>query len=156
MIIHNLIVVQDHVARCYPSDPDSWDLVMDRLKELLTSADMKRLKQYCDKRNRRFHRGDKSLYEEWKWRFTGEAVYHKIFTGLSGEERPEMSETGYDSDNLDPGMFDGFENSGEDYFLAYHQWNAFEKWLTVHPECAAHVSAFKVSHLLYLSSNECS
>ena len=123
---------------------------MGRLRGLLVSEDMKRLKKYCDKRDRRFHCDDGSLYEKWKWSFTGEAVYCKIFTRWSGEERPEMFESGHDSDNFDPGMFDGPDNSGKDYFLAYHQWNAFEKWLTRHPECAAKVWAFKVCLLFFI------
>jgi hypothetical protein len=154
-IISNLVTVQDHVGKCYPSDPISWNEVMSKLQELVTSDDMKRLKKYCDRGDRRFQWLDYSVYKKWKRSFTGEPEYCKIFTGLSGEEKPESIEYGYDSDNFDPEMFDeeGIENSGKEYFLAYHQWNAFEKWLTQHPECAAQVKDFKVSQrLLYYAT----
>ena len=117
---------------------------MDGLSALLAAEDMKRLQKYCNKSDRRFHAGDSSLYEDWKGSFVGDAEYLKIFTGFSGEEGPEIIGSGYSSDNFYPRMHDGPDNSGQEFYLAFHQWNAFEKWLTKHPECAASVRAFKV------------
>jgi hypothetical protein len=63
------------------------------------------------------------IYESWKGAFVGEKKYHMIWYGISGLHDYEREET-------DP--FDCLEvddNSGREYFEAFHQWNAYKTWL---------------------------
>ena len=50
-------------------------------------------------------------------------------------------------------MFQRFErdddNTGAEFYQAYHQWNAFQGWLTNHPAALENFNPFKVSVINY-------
>ena len=83
-------------------------------------------------------------YEAWIQAFSGENLYNLIHYGVSGGEDWEPEEE-------DP--FSCFErdddNTGAEYFLAYHQWNASQARLTNHPTALVNCCQFKGSVIVW-------
>ena len=86
---------------------------------------MKRLKAYCEdiRYDKYLGDDDSEIYDSWSRAFRGENLYYLIHYGISGRDDWEPEEE-------DP--FRCFErddiNTGFEYYLAYHQWNAFQGW----------------------------
>jgi hypothetical protein len=74
----------------------------------------------------------------------GKGLYYLICYGISGREdcEPEAEEPYYY----------GFEreedNTGYEYYLAYHQWNAFQGWLSNHSKARESFNQFEVSVMI--------
>ena len=121
---------KEHAMESYPSDPVGWGMAIDLLRELATEEDVKRLSEYCADTKYDTYLGDDNsdIFESWVEAFVGEIKYYLIPYGISGRFEWEREEE-------DP--FRRFEwddnNTGVEYYQAYHQWNAFRGWLTNHP-----------------------
>ncbi len=81
--------------------------------------------------------------------FRGERLYYLIRYGISGHEdwEPEVEEPyyyGFDREE---------DNTGYKYYLAYHQWNAFQGWLSNHSEAHESFNQFEVSAMIDLDPN---
>ncbi len=106
----------------------------------------KRLNAYCknDKYNEYLGDDDPDVYKSWSRAFQGERLYYLIRYGISGREDwvPEAEELYYY----------GFEreedNTGYEYYLAYHQRNAFQGWLSNHSKAREIFNQFKVSVMI--------
>ena len=126
----------------YPANAEGWRTAIQLLRELATEKDVKRLNAYCeDSRYNKYLGGDDSeIYETWIRAFRGENLYYLISYGISGHEDWEPEEE-------DP--FYHFKRDGDNtrfkYYLTYHQWNAFQGWLTNHPAARENFHQFKVS-----------
>jgi hypothetical protein len=93
---------------------------------LVTEEDLKRFAKYCNKGSRHFDSTrEYYIFESWKDAFIGENKYHMIQYGISGL---------YDYEKEESNPFDCFkvdDNSGREYFVAFHQWNAYKAWLSL-------------------------
>ncbi len=101
---------------------------------------------YCKNNKYNTYLGDDDLeiYESWSRAFRGERLYYLIRYGINGCEdwEPEAEEPYYNG-------FDREEdNTGYEYYLAYHQWNAFQGWLSNHSEARESFNQFKVSAMI--------
>ena len=142
---------KEHAMERYPSNPIGWGVAIDLLRELAKEEDVKRLSVYCvDNKCDRYLGGDDlEIFESWVGAFVGENTYYLICYGISGRFDWEPEEE-------DP--FQHFErdddNTGLEYYQAYHQWNAFCGWLTNHPAALENFNPFVVSimnkpHFIY-------
>ncbi len=93
------------------------------------------------------------------WRFTNIGVvrfevsvyifcgrlYYLICYGISGREdwEPEAVEPYYKGSDREE------DNTGYEYYLVYHQWNAFQGWLANHSEACESFSQFEVSAMIH-------
>ena len=73
-----------------------------------------------------------------------ERLYYLICYGISGCEdwEPEAEEPYY------YGVDREEDNTGYEYYLAYHQWNAFQGWLLNHSEACESFNQFEVSAMI--------
>jgi hypothetical protein len=108
--------------------------------------DIKRLNTYCEKNkyNKYLEDDDSEIYKSWSRAFQGEHLYYLIRYGISGHEdwEPEAEEPyyyGFDREE---------DNTGYKYYLAYHQWNAFQGWLSNHSEARESFNQFEVSAMI--------
>jgi hypothetical protein len=77
------------------------------------------------------------LYEHWQSSFIEHPAYIWIRNGVEGhEEDKEDNNKSWGGSNNTKG--------GCEYFLAYHQWITYFKWLQFHPEEASKYCQFKV------------
>ena len=117
------------------------------LHELATEKDVERLNTYCEnnKYNKYLGDDDSEIYKSWSRAFQGERLYYLIRYGISGREdwEPEAEEPYYY----------GFEreedNTGYEYYLAYHQWNAFQGWLANHSKAREIFNQYEVSAMIH-------
>ncbi len=109
---------------------------------LLTRRDLGRLAVLCNESYDAVE-GEYYLYENWQFSFLGCPTYIRIRNGVEGhEEHKESNYVGSD----DESWGDGIEvTGGREYFLAYHQWIAYFKWLQFRPEEAARYRQSEVS-----------
>ena len=130
--------------KCYPSDPVGWGMPIDLLRELATEEDVKRLIEYCADTKYGKNLGDvnSEIFKSCVGAFVGEIKYYLIRYGISGRFEWEREEE-------DP--FRRFErddnNTGVEYYQAYHQWNAFCGWLKNHPAARENFNQVKVSFI---------
>ena len=112
-----------HAMDCYPANAEGWGTAIQLLQELATEKDVKRLNAYCKniKYNKYLGDDDSEIYETWSRAFRGACLYYLIRYGISGHEdrEPEAEEPYYRFDRDE-------DNTGYEYYLAYHQWNAFQ------------------------------
>ena len=127
----------------HPGNAKGWGTAIGILHELAMVKDVKRLNAYCknDKYNEYLGNDDSEVYGSWSRAFRGERVYYLIRYGISGREDWEPE--------ADRPYYHGFEreedNTGYEFYLAYHQWNAFQGWLSNHSEARESFNQFKVS-----------
>jgi hypothetical protein len=95
-------------------------MAIDLLRELATEEDVKRLSKYCLDAKYKMYLGDDNLVESWVAAFVGEIKYYLIRYGISGRFEWEREEKDpfrhFDRDD---------DNTGVEYYQAYHQWNTF-------------------------------
>jgi hypothetical protein len=112
---------------------------------LVTEKDVKRLNAYCENNKYDKYLGgdDSEIYKTWSPAFRGECLYYLIRYGISGHEEwePEAEEPYYCFDRDE-------DNTGYEYYLVYHQWNAFQGWLVNHSEAGENFYQFKVSNMI--------
>ncbi len=83
---------------------------------------------------------DSKIFESWFAAFVGEIKYYLIRYGISGRfEWEREEEDPFRCFNRDD------NNTGVEYYQAYHQWNAFRGWLTSHPDARESFNQFEVS-----------
>jgi hypothetical protein len=117
-------------------------MAIDLLHELATEEDVRRLNKYCSdvKYNRYLGDNDSEIFGSWAAAFIYEIKYYLIRYGISGrfewERKKEDPFRCLDRDD---------DNTGVEYYRAYHQWNAFCGWLTNHPEARESFNQFEVS-----------
>ena len=115
---------------CYPANAEGWGTAIQLVHGLATEKDVKRLSAYCE--NSRYDKylgnDNSEIYETWIRAFQGENIYYLIRYGISVHEdwEPEEEESFYCFERDE-------DNTGYEYYLAYHQWNAFQGWLANHP-----------------------
>ena len=111
---------------------------------IVGKGDLERLTKYCNKENRHFEcTCDYYIYKSWKGAFVGENTYHIIQYGISGLHDYEREESNpYDCFEVD-------DNSGRDYFEAFHQWNAYKAWLLLFPTEEEQFLWFEVCFCLF-------
>ena len=116
----------------YPANAEGWGTAIQLLHELATEKDVKRLNTYCknNKYNKYLGDDDLKIYKSRSCVFQCEHLYYLIRYGISGSEdwEPEAEEPyyyGFDSEE---------DNTWYEYYLAYHQWNALQGWLSNHSE----------------------
>ncbi len=131
---------------CYPANAEGWGTTIQLLHELARENDIKRLNTYCkkDKYNKYLGDDDSEIYESQSRAFQGERLYYLIRYGISGHEdwEPEVEEPYYYG-------FDREEDiTGYEYYLAYHQWNAFQGWLLNHSKAREIFNQFEVSAMI--------
>ena len=106
----------------YPSDPAGLGMAIDLLRELAMEEDVKRLSKYCldTKYDKYLGDNDLEIFESWVAAFVGEIKYYLIHYGISRRFELECEEEDpfrhFDRDD---------DNTGVEYYHAYHQWNAF-------------------------------
>ena len=80
------------------------------------------------------------IFESSVAAFVGEIKYYLIRYGISGRFEWEREEEDpfrrFDRDD---------DNTGVEYYQAYHQWNTFCGWLASHPEARENFNQFEVS-----------
>ncbi len=87
--------------------------------------------------------GEYYLYKNWQFLFLGPPAYIWIRNGVEGHEEDE--ESNYVGSN-DGSWGGGIKSTGGcKYYLAYHQWIAYLKWLQFRLEDAARYRQFEVS-----------
>ena len=86
---------------------------------------------------------DTEIYETWSRAFQCEHLYYLIGYGISGGEdwEPEAEELYYRFDRDE-------DNTGYEYYLAYHQRNAFQGWLANHSKARENFNQFEVSTMI--------
>ncbi len=129
----------------YPANAKGWGNVIQLLHELAMEKDVKRLNAYCENNKYDKYLGDddQEIYKTWSCAFRGGHLYYLIRYGISGREdwEPEAEEPYY--------RFDGDEdNTGYEYYLVYHQWNAFQGWLANHSKARENFNQFEVSDMI--------
>ncbi len=137
---------KEHAVDCYPAYAKKWGTAIQLLHELATEKDVERLNTYCEnnKYNEYLGDGHSEIYESWSRAFQSERLYYRIRYGNSGHEdwEPEAEEPyyyGFDREE---------DNIGYEYYLAYHQWNAFQGWLVNHSEARESFNQFEVSTMI--------
>ena len=127
---------------CYPANAEGWEMAIQMLHELAAEKDIKRLNAYFEKNRYDKYLGDddSQIYKTWRRAFQGESLYYLIHYGISGCEdwEPEAEEPFYRFDRDE-------DNTGYEYYLAYHQWNAFQGWLANHSKARENFNQFEVS-----------
>jgi hypothetical protein len=134
---------------CFPANPTGWDGVIHLLPELLTKRNLKRLVNYCNAGNKHFEcNWDYQILVHWKSTYVGLIKYRKILYGVNSLFKHKKDEEEEESDYLD--------DTGGEYFLAFHQWNAYKEWLSFHPAEEESFCRFEVcSHLFNCESIVC-
>ena len=97
-------------------------MAIDFLCELAMEKDMKRLSKYCSDTKYKKYLGDddSEIFESWVAAFVGEIKYYLIRYGISGcFEWEREEEDPFRCFNRDD------DNTGVEYYQAYHQWNTF-------------------------------
>ena len=129
----------------YPANAEGWGTAIQLLHELATEKDVKRLNAYCknNKYDKYLEDDDLEIQETWSRAFRGELLYYLICYGISGHEEwePEAEEPYYLLDRDE-------DNTGYEYYLAYHQWNTFQGWLANHSKTRENVNQFEVSTMI--------
>jgi hypothetical protein len=137
---------KEHAMDRYPANAKGWGTAIQLLHELATEKDVERLNTYCEnnKYNKYLGDDDSEIYESWSRAFQGEHLYYLIRYGISGREdwEPEVGEPYY------YGFGREEDNTGYEYYLAYHHWNAFQGWLANHSEACESFNQFKVSAMI--------
>ncbi len=137
-----LIHVVDHANERFQANCSGWRDVISRANHLLTRRDLGGFAVLC---NQSFDavEGECYLYKNWQFLFLGPPTYIQIRNGVEGHEEDE--ESNYVGSNN--GSWGGSVEStgGHKYFLAYHQWIAYLKWLQFCLEEAARYHQFEVS-----------
>ncbi len=137
---------KEHVMERYPENAEGWGTAIRIFHELATVKDVKRLNAYCKNNKYNEYLGDDDLkvYQSWSRAFQGERLYYLIHYGISGFEdwEPEAEEPYY------YGFKREEDNTGYEYYLAYHQWNAFQGWLSNHSKAREIFNQFKVSVMI--------
>ncbi len=145
VIMQALVNTKEHAMECYSSDPTGWGMAINLLRELAMEEDVRRLSEYCSdpKYNRYLGDEDSEIFKSWVAAFVGEIKYYLIRYGISGHFEWEREEE-------DPfRCFDReYDNTGVEYYQAYHQWNAFHGWLTNHPAARESFNQFEVSSFI--------
>ena len=136
----------------YPTNTKGWGTAIQLLHELATEKDVKRLNAYCknNKYDKYLGDDDSEIYETWSRAFRGERLYYLIRYGISGHEEwePEAEEQYYCFDRDE-------DNTGYGFYLAYHQWNAFQGWLVNHSKAHKNFNQFEVSTMINRNPNSC-
>ncbi len=103
---------------------------------LLTHHDLHRFRSLCNDGYDAVQ-GNYYLYKHWQSLFVGRPAYIWIRNGVEGHEEDEKS---------NGKSWGGSNNTkgGREYFLAYHQWIAYFKWLQFYPEEASRYQQLKV------------
>ncbi len=131
----------DHANECFGADHSGWRDVISSANDLLTRHDLERFVALCNDGYDAMEVGY-YLYKNWQFLFLGRPTYIRIRNGVEGHE--EDKESDYIGSNNES-WGGSTESTGErEYFLAYHQWIAYFKWLQFHPQEAARYLQFEV------------
>ena len=125
----------------YPANAKGWGSAIHLLHGLAMEKDVKRLNAYCEsnKYNKYLEDDDSENFESWSCAFQGERLYYLIGYGVSGHEDWEPDYYGFDREE---------DNTGYAYYLAYHQWNTFQGWLSNHSEARESFNQFEASAMI--------
>ncbi len=136
---------KEHAMDHYPTNAKGWGTAIQLLHKLDTEKDVKRLNAYCkiNKYDKYLGDDDSEIYESWSRAFRDERLYCLIRYGISGREdwEPEAEEPYYRFDREE-------DKTGYKYYLAYHQWNAFQGGLANHSEARESFNQFEVSAMI--------
>ncbi len=140
-----IVRTKEHAMDRYPTNAEWWRTAIQLLHELVTEKDVKRLNAYCENNKYDKYLGDydSEIYKTWSRAFRGECLYYLIRYGISGHEEwePEAEEPYYHFDRDE-------DNTKYEYYLANHQWNAFQGCLANHSEAHESFNQFKVSTMI--------
>ncbi len=127
----------------YPTNAEGWGTAIQLVHESATEKDIKRLNAYCKNNDKYLGDDDLEINKTWICAFQGERLYYLIRYGISGREdwEPEVEEPYYCFDRDE-------DNTRYKYYLAYHQWNAFQEWLANHSEAHKNFNRFEVSAMI--------
>jgi hypothetical protein len=135
-----LVLIVDHVNKCFEADCLGWRNVTSSANYLLTHRDPGRSAALCNEGYDAVE-GEYFLYKNWQFLFLGGPTYIRIRNEVMGYKEVEGSNN-VGSDNESWGG--SISTGGCKYFLAYHQWISFFEWLQFCPEEAARYRQFKV------------
>ena len=130
------------------ANPEGWGEAINLIHNLVTKQDVKMLAHYCKSGSDKYFQSDSdyNLCKNWKSAFRGESKYYQIRYGISGRKSWKREESN---------PFDPFErednNTGGENFLAFHQWNGYQAWLSLHPTEYENFHWFKVSVYLLIT-----
>ncbi len=136
-----LVYIVDHANECFEANCLGWRDVISHANHLLTRRDLGRFAALCNEGYDAVE-GEYYLYKNWQFLFLGCPTYIRIRNGVEGHKEVEGSNYVGSDDESYSGSIES--TGGCKYFLAYHQWIAFFKWLQFHPEEAARYHQFKV------------
>jgi hypothetical protein len=136
-----LVHVVDHTSKHFEADCLGWRDVISSAHNLHTCHDLERFAAMCNNGHESVE-GEYYLYKNWQSSFLGRPTYIRIRNGVEGHEKVE----GREDKGSDNESWGGSIKStcGCNYFLMYHQWIAYFKWLQFHPEEAARYHQFGV------------
>jgi hypothetical protein len=121
-----LVCMVDHANEQYKANCLGWGNVINSAHNLLTCLDLHRCASLCNDGYDAVQ-GEYYLYKHWQSSFVGSPAYIWIRNGVEGHnEDKESNNESWGSSNDTEGR--------REYFLAYHQWIAYFKWLKFHPE----------------------
>jgi hypothetical protein len=116
-----LIHVVDQANEHYKADCLGWRDVISGARNLLTCRDLERFAALCNDGHDAVE-GEYHLYKNWQSLFLGHPTYILIRNGVKGHKEDE----GGNNKSWGGGVE---SNGGGKYFLAYHHWIAYAKWL---------------------------
>jgi hypothetical protein len=131
-----LVHVVSHSNERYEANRLGWRGVISSANDLFTHHDLERFAALCNDGHDAVE-GEYYLYEHWQSSFLGCPSYIWIRNGVEGHEEVEGS-----NDESWGGSVES--TGGREYFLVYHQWIAYTKWLLFHPDKVARYRQFKV------------
>jgi hypothetical protein len=131
-----LVCVVGHANERYKADCLGWGNVISSAHNLLTCRYLDMFAALCNDGYEAVQ-GEYYLYKHWQSSFVGRNTYIQIKNGVEGHEE--------DTESNDKSLGGSDKSKGGcKYFLAYHQWIAYFKWLQFHPEEAARYCQFEV------------
>jgi hypothetical protein len=137
-----LVHIVDHANKCFEADCLGWRDVISSANDLLTCRDLVRSVALCNESYDAVE-GEYYLYEHWQYSFLGPPTYIWIRNCVEGHK--EDKESNYVGSNHESWGSSIESTGGREYFLAYHQWIAYFKWLQFRLEEAARYRQFEVS-----------
>jgi hypothetical protein len=136
-----LVHVVDHTNNCFEANHSGWRDVISSAHNLLTCHDLERFAALCNNCHDAVA-GEYYLYKNWQSSFLGYPTYIWIRNGVKGHKEVEGSNDKGSDDESWGGSIES--TGGRKYFLVYHQWIVYFKWLQFRPDEAARYRQFEV------------
>jgi hypothetical protein len=136
-----LVHVVDHANKHFEADCSGWRDVISSAHKLLTCRDFERFVALCNNGHESIE-GEYYLYKNWQSLFLGCPTYIRIRNGVEGHNK--VKESNYKGSNNESWGGSIESTGGHEYFLVYHQWIAYFKWLQFRPEEVARYRQFEV------------